>query len=372
MGPEKAELLEAALRQMPGAVLVADAPSGRVLLENPKVAAIWRDRNDGVPFRERTGYHADGRAYAAADWPLARAVQGEVIDGEEIGIRRADGTNGVVMVSASPIRDKNDVIVAAISTMYDVTEQKERDAARFEESEAGNRAKSDFLAVISHELRTPLTAIIGYTELLALGIPEPATPGQQDQLERIDLAARHLQQLIDEILTVVALDAGAATAHPAPICLSELLHRAEVIIAPLAAEKQLPLIVEPPTTDVELMIDPDKALQLLLNLLSNAVKFTDSGAVRVRARQVSGRVEVDVLDTGMGLMAEHLERVFQPFWQVERPITRRAGGPGLGLAVSRRLADLLGGDIRIVSVPGGGSTFTAVLPIRPLDQGTGR
>jgi signal transduction histidine kinase len=236
-------------------------------------------------------------------------------------------------------------------------------ARLYDEAKAANRAKSDFLAVVSHELRTPLTAVIGYTELLELGIPEPLTPRQKEQVQRVEIAAQHLLQLIEEILTMVSIEAGREQARPSPILLSEILHRVEVIITPLAAEKGLELVIAPLDEEIEMEIDPDKAVQMLLNLLSNAVKFTEKGSVQLRARRVGEKVEVEVRDTGMGVEPEYLEQIFEPFWQVEQPATRRAGGSGLGLAVSRRLAELLGGEVRVESEPGKGSTFTATLPI---------
>jgi signal transduction histidine kinase len=366
--PEMCALLEAVLRQMPRAVTVAAVPTREILLENRGVAEIW---NDPIPSIQphlrppREGYFPDGSPYQPRDWPIARtAASGGVVAGEEIEIVRRDGMRRTVLVSSSPVLGPDGELLAAVSTMYDITEQKQREAARLGESQAATRAKNDFLAVISHELRTPLTAIIGYTELLELGIPEPVSPGQREQLERVEISAHHLLHLIEEILTLVSYEGGKAVIHPAPVRLAELLHRAKVIVAPLAAEKQLDFFVEPLDEEIEMVADSETIVRLLVNLLSNAVKFTDEGRVRLRARRVGETVELEVSDTGVGLRPEHLEQVFEPFWQVEQPITRRAGGSGLGLAVSRRLARLHGGHIRVASEPGRGSTFTAILPMR--------
>lgn len=230
------------------------------------------------------------------------------------------------------------------------------------ETQAASRAKSDFLAVMSHELRTPLTAIIGYAELLELGIPEPMTEGQREQIERIEVSARHLQELIEEILTVASLEAGEAQVRRELFSVRDLLHRAEVIIRPLAMEKDLRVDVVPPQETVELQSDPEKLLQVLLNLLSNAVKFTDRGGIRLAARSLGDQVELEVGDTGIGVAPSDYERIFEPFWQVDHPTTRRAGGTGLGLTISRRLIDLLGGEIRVRSEPGRGSSFIVRVP----------
>jgi signal transduction histidine kinase len=237
-------------------------------------------------------------------------------------------------------------------------------ARLYHETQAASRAKSDFLAVMSHELRTPLTAIIGYAELLELGIPEPVTDSQREQIERIEVSARHLQELIEEILAVASLEAGEAKIRRERLPVAELLHRAEVIIRPMAMAKQLRLEIVGPDEEVEVETDPEKLLQVLLNLLSNAVKFTEEGSIRLAARAAAGHLELAVGDTGIGVASRDHDRIFEPFWQVDQPTTRRAGGTGLGLTISRRLVDLLSGEIRVESEPGRGSTFRVRVPLR--------
>ncbi len=240
-------------------------------------------------------------------------------------------------------------------------------ARLYQESQVASRAKSDFLAVMSHELRTPLTAIIGYAELLELGIPEPVTEGQLEQIERIEASARHLQELIEEILAVASLDNGDTTVRYETVRLDELFRRAEVVIRPISNEKGLRLETELPAEPVSVNSDPDKLLQILLNLLSNAVKFTEQGVVRLSASVDEEFLEIEVGDTGIGFSTVVQERIFEPFWQAEQPATRRAGGTGLGLTISRRLVDLLGGEIRVRSAHGKGSAFTVRLPRRRHD-----
>ncbi|MBW3628222.1 MAG: GAF domain-containing protein [Gemmatimonadetes bacterium] len=237
-------------------------------------------------------------------------------------------------------------------------------ARLYDESQSANRAKADFLSVISHELRTPLTAVIGYAELLALGIPEPVTERQLEQVERIEIAARHLLQLIEEILTIANLEAGTVSIRIQSVALSEILRRAEAIVRPLALEKKIAFSIEPLAEEITLETDPDRLLQIFLNLLSNAVKFTDTGSIVLSVRPGDEFIEVAVRDTGVGITPEQKGRIFDAFWQAEQPITRRAGGTGLGLTISRRLLDLLGGKMDVVSEPGLGSTFTARIPLR--------
>ena len=228
-----------------------------------------------------------------------------------------------------------------------------------------NRAKAQFLAVMSHELRTPLNAIIGYEELLRTGITGPVSDAQCAQLERIRASATHLRNLIDEILTLSRLDAGRDRVDAERVDVAAALEDAAAFTAPLAAGKRLDVRVQAPRTPLAVQTDPGKLRQVLLNLLSNAVKFTAEGEIVISARQDGDTVVVEVRDTGIGVAAEHHERIFEPFWQVEQGATRTAGGTGLGLYVSRRLARLLGGDIAVRSTPGAGAAFTLWLPAAP-------
>jgi len=233
----------------------------------------------------------------------------------------------------------------------------------FDQSRAATEAKSDFLAVMSHELRTPLTAIIGYAELLQLGVPDAVTARQKEQAERIEISARHLLQLIEEILTLVTLESGERRVHRSEVQVNSLVRRAVAIVEPMARVKNLPVTVTYAAGDPILRSDTDKLLQILLNLLSNAVKFTNEGEISLRAISEGDSLVFEVSDTGIGLGPEHLERIFEPFWQAERPITRRAGGTGLGLTICHRLADLLGAEIEVESTQGTGSTFRVRLPV---------
>jgi signal transduction histidine kinase len=232
------------------------------------------------------------------------------------------------------------------------------------EAESANGAKSDFLAVMSHELRTPLAAIMGYQELLADGITGPITEAQGQQLGRIKASARHLLSLIDEILTFTRLDAGRETVVPETIDLEDALKDACEIIEPLASAKKLELKVVSPGPGVKVESDPTKLRQILVNLLSNAVKFTDKGSVTAEAALIGKEFLMKVTDTGIGIQPENIHRIFDPFWQVEQKATRRATGTGLGLTVTKRLANLLGGDVDVTSTPGSGTTFTVRLPVK--------
>ncbi|CAN5655031.1 hypothetical protein BH23GEM1_BH23GEM1_01630 [soil metagenome] len=243
-------------------------------------------------------------------------------------------------------------------------EQHEREVAELAlvTAERASLAKSDFLAVMSHELRTPLTAIMGYEELLADGITGPVNPQQAQQLGRIKASAQHLLGLIDEILTFSRIEAGRETIRLEICDVNRIIEDSANLVAPLATEKKLGFVVhllDPPRF---MRTDAVKVRQMIVNLLTNAVKFTDAGTVSVRAAASAENVRITVHDTGIGIASEHLDKVFDPFWQVEQKATRRAGGTGLGLTVTRRLARLLGGDVSVESSMGEGTTFTITIP----------
>ncbi|GJG85437.1 hypothetical protein tb265_06180 [Gemmatimonadetes bacterium T265] len=238
------------------------------------------------------------------------------------------------------------------------------------EAEAANAAKAQFLATMSHELRTPLNAITGYVELITLGIRGPTTPEQQADLARVRRSSQHLLGLVGDILNFARLEAGQAEVRREVVDVGAALADAEALVAPQAAAGGLALRVGTPPAGAPVRAtgDAEKLRQILLNLLTNAVKFTDAGgtvevAADVDDRAAGGPVRVVVRDTGRGIPAEQIDRVFEPFVQVDRQLTRPAEqGVGLGLAISRGLARAMGGDLTVESCVGEGSRFTLTLP----------
>jgi PAS domain S-box-containing protein len=237
-------------------------------------------------------------------------------------------------------------------------------AQLYETSVVANEAKADFLAVMSHELRTPLNAIIGYADLLTSGVMGDLTSPQSQSVDRLKRSGLHLLSLIDEVLTFSRLEAGKEVVEPQPADVAGIVADVATLMEPLAADRSLAFRVDAPTEQVIAEIDPRRLRQILINLLSNAVKFTETGAVTLEFEPdaAAHRLIFRVRDTGIGIAADHLERVFEPFWQVQQKATRRAGGTGLGLSVVRRLARLMGGDVEAASTVGEGSSFVVWLP----------
>lgn len=227
---------------------------------------------------------------------------------------------------------------------------------------AASESKSAFLATMSHELRTPLNAIIGYQSLLVEGIDGRLNKPQLAQLTRIRASADHLLGLIDEVLTFSRLDVGKEVVRRDEVRLAPIVSEALAMVTPLADSKGLRLRDE--TVDASLFTDDGKVRQILLNLLSNAIKFSDDGEIVVKSRVNGESVAITIADPGIGISAENVVRIFDPFWQVEQRSTRKVGGTGLGLSVSRSLARLLGGDVTVESQVDRGSTFTVTLPTR--------
>jgi signal transduction histidine kinase len=280
-------------------------------------------------------------------------------------IARGHIIGGLTMVSLKPHRAFDQGSLALARDIASRAAVAIDNAQLYQAAIVANEAKANFLATMSHELRTPLTAIIGYDELLAEGITGELNDGQREQLGRIKTNAQQLLALIEEILFYARSDAGRAPLHSDEVEARAAIDEAIAVVAPTAGH--LALTAEASEPRLTLRTDGDKLRQMLINVIENAVKFTERGRVTVRASTRDADVVFEVQDTGIGIAPENLERVFDPFWQVEQRKTRRVGGSGIGLSTARRLAKLLGGDVSVESQLGVGSTFRIVLPRQPKE-----
>lgn len=298
----------------------------------------------------------DRRRYDDADLLLA----------EDLGRRCAMAVDNARLYAASQeaTRSAEAARLAATLTARRAEELlSEANVARHEAEDA-DLAKTTFLGTISHEFRTPLTAVQGFTDLLTAEVAGPLNEKQIHQVERIRAASDHLLELIAEILAFAQQQAGRSELRLGEVDLAAFVREAASLVEPLAAEKGLRLVLRIPGGPIPFRTDAGKLRQIILNVAANAVKFTDEGEVRLDLEVADGGVLIRVGDTGMGIAPGHAERVFDAFWQVDHS-SGRVGGTGLGLAVTRQLAGLLGGEVTLESELGSGSVITVRLPLVP-------
>jgi signal transduction histidine kinase len=290
------------------------------------------------------------------------------------------------MGQAVPEVNSEGRIAGYVGTITDITERKqaedeirklnveleERVARRTEELNAAmrraqeaDRLKSAFLAAMSHELRTPLNSIIGFTGVLLQGLAGPLNAEQTKQLGMTRDSARHLLALINDVLDISKIEAGQLEVASAPFDLRAAIENALRLVSPQAQKKGLTLSAAVASDVGSVVSDQRRVEQILLNLLSNACKFTEQGEVRLECRAQNGWLEISVRDTGVGIRPEDVGKLFEPFHQLETGLDRRHEGTGLGLAICKNLVSLLGGQIRVESEWGKGSTFTFTLPLAP-------
>lgn len=309
---------------------------------------------------------------AAIDRAVSSSHEEDVELDTQFRFRSHDGTEKWLAMRGGVIRDTDGKAIMLSGVHFDVTERKRAEQALRQAKEAlqeASRAKDSFLAKVSHEIRTPLTTMLGYAELMTRRVTN-----EQDRqdLSEILNSGQYLQRLVDDLLDLSRVIAGKVSVSPEPVNLRHLAHELLSTMNMRAAEKALGFSLNiGPGVPLDTLSDPVRVRQIMTNLIGNAVKFTDQGevAVRIYATEDSGTefVAFEVKDTGPGIAKDKLALLFEPFSQTRNSDASLHGGLGLGLAISLRLAEVVGGRIDVASAPGQGSTFTFLLPVVPVN-----
>ncbi|HEX4498508.1 MAG TPA: ATP-binding protein, partial [Thermoanaerobaculia bacterium] len=350
------KLLETVVNQMPAGVIIAEAPSGRTLMANERVRSILgapalptRSVDDFAAYR---AVHPDGSAFQADEYALTRALAGKVVLDEEIHYLRPDGTRLILSASAGPVYDADGRIVAAVNAFSDISDRKsveernqqllvlERQARA--DAEVASRSKDEFLAMLGHELRNPLAPIVTALQLMRLRGDETLVK-ERTVIER---QVHHLIRLVDDLLDVSRITRGKVELRRERIEISEVVAKAIEMASPLIEQRQHRLTVDVPRQGLAVDADAVRLAQVVANLLNNAAKYTEpNGAIAILAAREGDEIALRIRDTGIGLSAEMLPRVFDLFVQERQAIDRAQGGLGLGLAIVRVLVELHGGTV---------------------------
>ena len=383
----------------------------QMVMDTIPVRIFWKDTDlvylgCNRLFAEDAGRKSPEELLGKTDYDMGWREQAELYRKDDMVVMRSgnsklgyeepqtapDGKQLWLRTSKIPLRDINNRIVGILGTYEDITARKQAEeairelnvtlenrvakrtaelAVAKERAEESDRLKSAFLATMSHELRTPLNSIIGFTGIILQGLAGPLTGEQTKQLAMVQSSARHLLALINDVLDISKIEAGQLEIRAEKFDLPASLEKVAASIKPLADKKGLALRVVLSPDVGPVVSDRLRVEQVLLNLLNNAVKFTERGEVTLMVetepdtlRTPHSALRISVADTGIGIKPEDMEKIFQPFRQIDSGLTRQYEGTGLGLTICRRLADLLGGEISARSTWGEGSVFTFILPLK--------
>jgi signal transduction histidine kinase len=349
--------------------LLADASRARAEAEE---ATRRMTKESWKTFADQREGDSLGFAYDTVQvTPLENVVQSQnvvlsvplEVRGEAIGQLAVAGEQTVSQEAV----DLAKAIAAQTSIHLETLRLNEELQKRAAELQELDRLKSGFLANMSHELRTPLNSIIGFADVMLMELDGPLTPNMNTDLKLIQKNGQHLLHLINDVLDMAKIESGRMNLIPEKFRLHDMLEEVNSITSTLASERNISLFIDPASdTEVEIYADNTRLRQVMINLVNNAIKFTERGKIAIRAIKLdSATVLITVKDTGIGIPPEKLEDVFQEFTQVDTSTTRKAGGTGLGLPISRRLIQMHGGRLWAEStgVSGEGSTFFVELPI---------
>ncbi len=362
------ERLRSILNHMPIGVMFLDA-RGRLLECNPRMCEML-----GETVEQLRGLllvdlmHPDERSERQAQMLLARQEDQEL---KPLRLQRSDGSSIWVQVSTTALREGHDEQGRRVGVVQDITEHLRLRASEraLQEAEASNRAKSEFVSRMSHELRTPLNAMIGFAQLLGLDREPGLTQHQQEWTQQIQRAGWHLLEMINETLDLARIESGAVQLSTEAVSLPALVHGARALVSASATQRGIEIEESLSPEAPAVLGDATRLKQVLTNLLSNAVKYNvEHGRVWISARAgAEGGVVIAVTDTGLGMTPEQLAGLFQPYNRLGRE-TSDIEGTGIGLVISRRLVELMGGTLEARSVAGKGSTFTLRLPAAAMAE----
>ena len=359
--------VRSALDTMAEGLLVLDNKE-QIVLANRAFGTLLSKTSDellGLKLSMLPWSDAEGEPLLEEDRPWRRALQsGQAEVNQRVRLTLSDESRRTFMINCSPVLGSGNSHAGVLVSFDDVTQLEEQEVELVrskEEAEAANQAKSAFLANMSHEIRTPMNAILGFTELLRRGFTQNEEENRR-HLETIHSSGRHLLNLINDILDLSKVEAGRIEVDSVQFDPYRVIQEVVKVLGIKSKEKGITLDLDiKGAVPAEIQSDPARLRQIVTNLVGNAIKFTEQGGVKVqvRANAVDGLIgfEIDVVDTGVGMSRDALDKIFEAFVQADSSITRKFGGTGLGLSISRKFARALGGDIQVDSEEGKGSRF---------------